>query len=152
MKIADIADRLSVSKQAVYQRIKRAGINVNTLKDQKSGEFTEESAAIIFNLFTNNSTEPFEKTTTVNAILTELESYKQRVESLTTHLCEIDQQLNEVTQERDYLRNALTQAQSALNQSQQLQAMMLQRMLPAPRQGIVERLRGIFRKGEPDKT
>lgn len=158
MKIADIAAQLGVSKQAVYQRIKRAGLNINMLKDPKSGDLLDNSADIIVNLFTDKSTLEVEKSTmrvdhstNVDALVTELNDYKQRVEALNTHVCEVEKQLTEVAAERDYLRDALTAAQTALNQSQQLQAMTLQRMLPEPRQGVVARFFSIFTRAHEGK-
>ena len=147
MKIADVAAQYGMSKQAIYQRIKRAGMTVDQLTD-RNGEIHEEGLHIIGQMLTVNKGKSIKNVDNVE----KLQQLSKQVESLTAEIDRLTDKLNAAEAERDYLRTALSAAQTALNQEQQLQAAMIQRMLPAPREGIVARLCGLFRKGEPDKT
>ncbi|MBQ2756041.1 MAG: hypothetical protein IJF27_05165 [Oscillospiraceae bacterium] len=152
MTIAEIAASLGVSKQAVYQKIKRAGLSVNTLKDHNTGEFTDEGAQTIVNLFNNTprpnidvSTPSVEQVETINALNNDIDRLNIEVDRL-------NDLVEQLTNERDFLREALLQAQKSADQAQQLQAMTLTKLLPAPRPGIAERLRQMFKKGAAIKT
>lgn len=147
MTIAEIAASLGVSKQAVYQKIKRAGLSVNALKDHNTGEFTDKGAQTIVNLFNNTprpnvdvSTPSVEQVETINALNNDIDRLNIEVDRL-------NNLVEQLTNERDFLREALLQAQKSADQAQQLQAMTLTKLLPAPRPGIAERLRQMFKKG-----
>lgn len=144
MKISDVAKQYGVSKQAVYQRLKRAGVSVEALTDAKSREITAEGAAIILRLFNGADNDAFTVNEPVKADVDRAAQLQQQVDSLTAEVETLSQTLSDVTAERDHLRSSLTQALKAVDQAQQLQAMMMQRMLPEPRESFSERVRAFF--------
>ena len=115
MTIKELSTRLKVSPQAIYKRVKAAGVALDGLKDKQTGELTQEGEALIRGLF-----EPLNQVENKDKEL--IAQLKAKVETL--------------EQEVEYLRKALDQAQ-------QLQAMALQRLaLPAPRRGWWSKLFG----------
>lgn len=55
MKIKDAAEKYGISSQAIYQRLKRQGIDVEKLKSKETGDLTADALAIIENLFGESS-------------------------------------------------------------------------------------------------
>ena len=51
MTITAIAKQLNVSTMTIYRRLKRAGVNVDDLRDAKTGEVTAAGASLIASLF-----------------------------------------------------------------------------------------------------
>lgn len=100
MTIKEIAQQQGTTVQAVYKRIKAAGIDIATLKDAETGRFTPEGEQVILSLFENKK--PSEGAE--NALNREIERLKL-----------VNQQLMEqveiLKQARDDLRSALTAAQ-----------------------------------------
>lgn len=122
MTIKELSTKLKVSPQAIYKRLRAAGISVEGLKDKETGELTEEGKAAVMALFSplNQVENSFNQVERI-----EVERLKAQVETMQAEI--------------DYLRKALDQAQ-------QLQGMALQRMaLPAPRHSWWSKL---FGKGE----
>lgn len=116
MTIKQVANQYNISVQAVYKKIKAAGLALDALKDKETGELTPEGEETVLSLF-NQSTQ------VENAVIEGLKA-----------------QVNQLTTEVEYLRNALLQAQ-------QLQGMLLQRQaLPAPRGGWLSRILGRGKK------
>jgi predicted DNA-binding protein YlxM (UPF0122 family) len=51
MTIKQMADKLGVSPQAIYQKLKKNGVEVYKLTDKKTKELTAEAEVIINKLF-----------------------------------------------------------------------------------------------------
>lgn len=148
MNIRDIAQAAGVSPAAVYKKVKARGIDLSTLKDETTGELTQDGERILSDLFKGAAPEQVTNKlkTRVNELETEVENLKGEITRLTTELKTTQEREKLLTGERDHLREALDRAQ-------QLQALTLQKIpaaLPAP-----ERLpwyKRIFQqKGGPDK-
>lgn len=144
MTIKEAAARYGVSRQAIYQRLKRQGLQVDTLRDPKTGELTPEGEATLSSMFTEaeatEPTTPDNKQAQIDALTAERDALRDQVVQLTSQVDTINAQLATLTDERDFLRRALDQAQ-------QLHAMTLQ-ALPPPHEpvGMVDRIRRIFKK------
>ena len=151
MTIKAAATLYNVSPQAIYQRLKAKGYDIKKLK-MKSGELTAEGEKILDELFdrtvvtgeTNPQVDKAEQgnQSTIkeqdkeSAILLQVESLKSEVESL-------KKQIESLKEERDFLRRAL-------DQSQQLHAMTMRMLPPAPveKKGMFSRLFGKSKKEE----
>ena len=152
MTIKGLADRLGVSSQSVYKRLKNHGVKLETLKDKATGEITAEGLQVVARVFnmdlTSEQTQPETATETETRVESpvdsEVERLKKEVERLTTEVEKLNnlnstmvEKVQTLESERDYLRNAL-QAQ------QQLQAMTLQRLPALPAAGQTSRAGGLF--------
>lgn len=144
MTIKEAAARYGVSRQAIYQRLKRQGLQVDTLRDPKTGELTPDGEATLSSMFTEaeaaEQTTPDNNQAQIDALTAERDALRDQVAQLTSQVDTINAQLATLTDERDFLRRALDQAQ-------QLHAMTLQ-ALPPPREqpGMMERFKRIFKK------
>lgn len=114
MSIKEIAQQHGLSVQAVYKKIKLAGIELNTLKDAKSGRLTDEGERVILSLV--ESKKPSESHE--NSLKQEVERLNAVNEQLLNEVERLklvsEQQTNEIKrleQNNDDLRNALTAAQ-----------------------------------------
>lgn len=144
MTIKEAAARYGVSRQAIYQRLKRQGLQVDMLRDPKTGELTPEGEATLSSMFTE--TEATEQTTPdnnqaqIDALTAERDALRDQVAQLTSQVDTISAQLATLTDERDFLRRALDQAQ-------QLHAMAL-KALPQPREpeSVMTKIRHIFKR------
>lgn len=144
MTIKEAAARYGVSRQAIYQRLKRQGLQVDMLRDPKTGELTPEGEATLSSMFTEaeatEQTTPDNNQAQIDALTAERDALREQVTQLTSQVDTINAQLATLTDERDFLRRALDQAQ-------QLHAMTLQALPPPQEQtGMMERIRRIFKK------
>ena len=114
MTIKEVAHLAGITQQAVYKRIKAAGIDLGAIKDKETGQFTAEGEAAIMALFEQK-----------NANSPEVERLRMKIEIL-------QQQVDSLTSERDFLR-------SMLEQTNQLQAVTLAK-LPGERPSFWARL------------
>lgn len=131
MTIKDVAELTGLTSQAVYKRIKNAGISLADIKDKETGQLTADGTAAVLDLFNLNSKPPKGKVDN----LSEVSELQTRVAELSKEVEGLKKQVETVEAERDYLRTALSNAQ-------QLQAMTLSKFaLPAPE---TER-KGVFR-------
>ena len=120
MTIREIAQQHGISPQALYKKLKQAGINLATLKDG-SGKLSEAGVQKVLEVLEPAAAAPppAADSEEVNRLTTEVEKLKTEVDRLTT-------QVDALTSERDYLRTALEREQA-------LNGLALQRIaLPAP--------------------
>ena len=148
MTIKEVAQITGLSHQAIYKKIKSHGLKVETLKDKKTGVFTEEGEKQIRELFSiDNSCQPVDKRVEKvdNELSTEVEKLRTQVEAL-------EKQITALTEERDFLRTSLTNTNEALINAQRLQAATLAKVPlltsgePGPIRRAWDKLRR--RKGE----
>ncbi|MGN1119528.1 MAG: hypothetical protein ACI4Q4_04165 [Oscillospiraceae bacterium] len=131
MTIKEFAKQQSISPQAVYQRLKAAGIPIDSIREGKTSELTPDGLEKLSSLFlkpVENSAK--EETVSINqfkALQLENEFLKNRIEELTA--------------DRD---RWAAQAEAAQQTAQQAQALNMANLkaLPAPRQSIWERITG----------
>lgn len=122
MTIKEFAKKQSISTQAVYQRIKAAGIQLDSLKQGKTAELTPEGLETLSSLFTKPVEEAVnESSSKLTALQLENDFLKQRIEELTT--------------DRDKWQQMAEQAQTIAAQAQALNMANL-KALPAPRRSL----------------
>lgn len=120
MNIKEFAKSIGISTQAVYQRIKGAGIALDSLKEPGTQDLSEDGKKQLAQLFTKQQTtnDDLQK-----SLQTENEFLKQRCADLEA--------------DRDRWQRAAEQAQQLAAQAQ---ALSLAR-LPAPRRSLLDWLR-----------
>ena len=126
MTIKQAAEKYGISFQAVYSRLKREGIALETLNDAETGELTADAEIVLDKLF---SKEIQQKRSTFNSTLERLQGEVNRLNAenveLVEKLREVEKQNEELKEERERL---LTIAQ----QAQELHKAALERLLPPP--------------------
>lgn len=121
MTIKEFSKGLGISTQAIYQRIKAAGIQLDSLKTPGSNELSDEGRKQLAQLFTKQQPTNGDLQKSLQA---ENELLKQRCKELEA--------------DRDRWQHVAEQAQQLAAQAQ---ALSLAR-LPAPRRSLLEWLRG----------
>lgn len=119
MTIKQMAARHNVSPQAIYQRLKKQGVNVNSLMDKETQELSPEGEMILEKLFdkktayykVNSTAYAEEQKKQITALNLEISTLKEKIEGL-------EKELAAVKEDRDFLRSALSKAQD--NQSETL--------------------------------
>ena len=112
MTIKQMAAKHNVSPQAIYQRLKKQGVNVNSLMDKETQELTPEGEMILDQLF-DKKTAPLKANSTayaeeqkkqITALNIEISTLKEKISAL-------EKENTALKEERDFLRKALEKAQ-----------------------------------------
>lgn len=112
MTIKDASEKYGVSSQAIYQRLKRNKIPVESLKDKETGDLTPDALGIIENLFGQSSEQFNQRKTTMTEELNRLKSLVQTLE----HEKEILQlRLDSSERERARIEETLNQERAMFN-------------------------------------
>lgn len=128
MTIKEAAAKYGISQQAIYQRLKKNNIAVESLKDQENGGLTPDAIGILENLFGESSAKFNQQKLNVQEELTRLRALVQSLEHE-----------NELLKIKLEAANAAKEtAIETLNQERS----MFTRLLPAPRPSLWERLKG----------
>lgn len=151
MTISDIATMKGVSVQAVYQRIKRAGLHIESLKQSgNTGELTADGIYTVLNLFASSSEASADKKAGLNnqstvstsqsdLLISEL---KAKCDELTAEnaalraaaekdRATISALTDQLSRLSDQIMQQATTAQRLADQAQQLHALQL-KALPQP--------------------
>lgn len=152
MTIKELADRLGVSSQSVYKRLKNHGVKLDTLRNKATGEITADGLQVVarvFDLDLSGETPPPETTTKpetevekpvkseVEKLKIEVERLKSEVEKLTTLNSTMVEKVEMLASERDTLKQELIMAN-------QLHFLALQRIPALPAAGETSRAGGLF--------
>jgi hypothetical protein len=154
MTIKEASTIYGISTQAIYKRLTKKGYDLKQLKDS-SGALTEEGERIIDQLFdrvtvtgegdptpqpTKKKPQKPDATPSLQAEK-EVAELKAKVAEMTTEIGRLQSTIDNLREERDFLRHAL-------NQSQQIQAMTLRALPPAPTEkgGLFAKLAARFKK------
>lgn len=116
MTIKEFSKELGISTQAVYQRIKAVGIQLDSLKEPESQELSESGRKQLAQLFTKQQSTNDDL---IKSLQTENEFLKQRCKELEA--------------DRDRWQQATEQAQQLAAQAQALSMA----RLPAPRRSLL---------------
>lgn len=114
MTIKEVAQLTGRSHQAIYKRIKANGLELKTLKDPKTGQFTADGAAAILALFDLADTAPpveNEVEKLRNHSTEEVEKLRNQLNELNNQLQQQADQIKALTEERDFLRVTLERSQ-----------------------------------------
>lgn len=131
MKIKDAAEKYGISAQAIYQRLKKQNIPIDSLKDTETGDLTPDALGILENLFGESSAQ-----------------YNQQKASLHDELARLKQLVQSLEYERDILKVKLEAAErerDTANETLNQERAMFTKFLPAPdqqRQGFISRIFG----------
>lgn len=141
MTIKEAADKYKVSKQAIYQRMKRNGLTIDSMTDKETGQLTPEAEGIMDNLFGANR-QLFDKRKFTPS--EELKAAQEQVKSLQTNVEMLTIKLEAAERERDLLREQIDQARQTLEQER----LLFQRFLPAAGEtkSSAERRPGLLRR------
>lgn len=140
MTIREAATLYGVSKQAIYQRLKKTGKPLDEIRDEKTQELTELGANLVNSIYGKKADK---EQSSVNQPVKELESLKSENARLQEQVNALTEKAAALTEERDFLRRSL-------DQSQQLQAMTLSRLpaTPTERKSVIKRLAEHFKRPE----
>ena len=131
MTIKEIARKRGITTQAVYQKIKAAGLDISDLREENSAKLSEKGIAAVEKLFTNQK----EKETQAIKRANELEI---KVKSLEDELITLEKRLQEAREDRDRWAEQAKAAQQTAQQAQALNLATLQR-ITAPEEKESER-------------
>ena len=130
MTIREAAEKYNITKQAIYQRLKTNGINIDTMKDKETGELTADAEAVLYNLFGSNSQE-----------------FKKKKVNLQEELRQAKEEISSKQKEIDILTSRLDAAEKALADCKETlmqERSMFTRLLPAPEKQHTEPHSGFF--------
>ena len=129
MTIKQMADKLGVSPQAVYQKLKKNGVEVYKLTDKKTKELTGEAEVIISKLF---SEDPGEIKPSKQKVVESLQEQIQQLRTENAVLIEkvkaLEDKVSTLSTDKETLNKALETAQLLHTQTLAL--------LPAPGQTV----------------
>lgn len=124
MTIKEVAQQAGISHQALYKKIKNRGIKTEDLKDAETGELSEKGLEILKDLIESKNDDD----QSGGKVESRVEKLQSEIEKLRNEVASAEARVQILTEERDFLRTALDQAQK-------LQALTLARVpaaLPAP--------------------
>lgn len=154
MTIKEVSELYGVSTQAIYKRLSKNGHDIKTLKTA-SGALTEEGEKLLEQLFDRTSVvgegEPVPQQARKAAQKKEdplLLQAQKEVERLTALVDGLQKDVNYLTDKVKSLEEDKERLHRALDQSQQLQAMTMRMLPPAPaeRHGVFSWLSSRFKK------
>ena len=126
MTIKDAAKKYGISVQAIYSRLKKEDIALETLKDADTGELTADAEVVFDKLFDKDRQRKHESfNSTIERLESEVKRLNKENAALIESLRAVEKQNEELKQERERL---LTIAQ----QAQELHKAALERLLPPP--------------------
>ena len=134
MTINDIAKAYGVSRQAVYQRLKRKGVQLKDLQKEDSLELTEEGEALFREMFQQGEpSQTLEETTIqqIDSLTRENEQLRNRIKDLEheidlereahkgtrENLKRADEGIRQANEEINFLRLSVSQAQETVSRT-----------------------------------
>lgn len=118
MTIKQMADKLGVSPQAIYQKLKKNGVEVYKLTDKKTKELTGEAEVIITKLF---SADPAEikpsKQTVIESLQEQVQALRTENAVLVERVKHLEEKVSTLSTDKDTLQKALDKAQDLHQQS-----------------------------------
>lgn len=131
MTIKQAAAKYNVSPQAIYQRLKKQGVNVNTLMDKETQELSPSGEMILDKLFDKKQA-PIKANSTAYAeeLKRQISELNAEVSTLKERILSLEKESASLKDERDFLRTQLDKAQD--NQANTL------KMLPGPGQTVTD--------------
>lgn len=135
MTLRDVAEKHGVSLQRVYKKISDSGIDVKTLKDQKTGVLTADGEAVINNLFNAK----FKKINQQdNAVI---QRQQMTIEKLENDNSTLKEQISDLRQQIADLRSTVSLLKDSLEKAETLNQTLASR-IPEKRKGIFGFLTG----------
>lgn len=125
MTIKQAAEGYNISVQAIYSRLKKEGIALETLKDADTGELTADAEVVLDKLFKDKQQKHSSLNSTIERLQGDIKRLNVENVELVEKLKRLEKENAELKQERERL---LTIAQ----QAQELHKAALERLLPPP--------------------
>lgn len=125
MTIKQAAKMYGISVQAIYSRLKKEGIALETLKDADTGELTADAEVVLDKLFKDKQQIHSSLNSTIERLQEDVKRLNVENVELVEKLKRLENENAELKQERERL---LTIAQ----QAQELHKAALERLLPPP--------------------
>ena len=134
MNIREFAAKNGVSRQAVYSKLKAAGIALTDVTQDGTGVLTADGQAVLERLYGSFSTRQDKSTDTLTtmvstvyveqiaALTAERDAMKQANEVMSAKIVGLEEINRDLQQERDYLRSALEREQDISTRLALLQA------------------------------
>lgn len=130
MTIKQAAAKYQVSPQAIYQRLKKKKIFVESLTDKETGELSAEGELIIDNLF-NPEKQPFKANSRAYA-----DEQENQIKQLNIDKAVLVEKIKLLEEKVSFLQDQLGVVNKALEESQGLQKQMMNRLLPGEGQTV----------------
>jgi predicted nuclease with TOPRIM domain len=125
MTIKQMADKLGVTPQAIYQKLKKNGVEVYKLTDKKTKELTAEAEVIISKLFAEDQSEiKPSKQKVVESLQEQIQQLRTDNAVLVERVKSLEAEVSTLSTDKDLLTKALEKAQD-------LHQKTLDRFLPA---------------------
>lgn len=128
MTIKQAAAKYQVSPQAIYQRLKKKKIFVESLTDKETGELTPDGELVIDSLF-NKDKQPIKANSRAYA-----EEQEQTIKELHRQIAELVEQKKAAEERAEFFKAQQAETNEALQKALDLQQQTLNRLLPAPGQ------------------
>lgn len=125
MTIKQAAAKYKVSPQAVYQRLKKKKIFVESLTDKTTGELTPEGEMILDNLF-NPEKQPLKANSRAYA-----EEQEKTIKELRAQIAELVEQKKAADERAEFFKAQQAETNEALNKALDMHQQMINRLLPA---------------------
>ena len=168
MTIAGLAKELNISQQAIYQRLKRKGINLESI--QEDGNLTDEGENLIRELYSASRENQLNNTIyehikrleelsdcqlKLNDAKHNIDKLEKQVESLREELANRDREREQRETETEQVIARLREQiqsleadkgflQSALHQEQETHRQTMLLLMPPKREGLIDKLKGRF--------
>ena len=115
MTIKQYAEKAGISPQAVYQRLKKNKIKVESLTEKGTGEITGEGMAILDKLFDpeNRQTKPA-KDELIEALEQQIEALRVLVSTKEEKLKSLEAEAAALREDKEYFKQALDKSQNNL--------------------------------------
>lgn len=118
MTLTEISKELGVTTMTVYRRMKKAGINIEELRDNKTGDITGYGASVIASLFPNTHHKGVQQVTTDFTACNTTGNNSTETAVLLAKLEGANALIEQLTNERDELRRQLATITAALQAEQ----------------------------------
>ena len=125
MTIKQYAEQMGVSPQAVYQRLKKNKVKVESLTDKGTGELTGEGTVILNKLFNpeNRQIKPA-KDERIEALEQQIAELRAELSSKAERIKSLEEQTANLKDDKEYFKQALDKAQNNLSE--------IKALLPGP--------------------
>ena len=116
MTIKQYAEEKGISPQAVYQRLKKNKIKVESITEKGTGELTGEGTVILDKLFSaeNRQIKPI-KDEKIEALEKQLSEARAQLSSKDELIKSLEKERDSLKEDKDYFKQALNQAQTNLS-------------------------------------
>lgn len=117
MTIKQYAAKIGVSPQAVYQRIKKNKIKIESLTEKGTGQLTEEGTVILDKLFDpeNRQTKPI-KDELIEALEQQVTDLRVLVSTKEERIKSLESEAESLREDKAYFKQALDKAQTNLSE------------------------------------